>query len=326
MQSNPSIFRVLRSNPALALALSMIIGLGGCSTDDKNANYVEKPVDELYNRGVDQLETKKYVDAALTFEEVERQHPYSVWATKAQIMAAYGYYKTNNYDQAVASLDRFIQLHPTNKDVGYAYYLRGLTYYEQISDVSRDQQMTKLALESLNEVVTRFPQSKFARDAKFKMELTYDHLAGKEMVIGRYYHNQHQYLAAINRFRAVIDQYQTTTHVPEALHRLTEAYLALGLNDEARKTASVLGHNFPGSEWYLDSYELLTGKIIRTAKDRERQKAWYDKLKFWSGGGSRPEKALEPANTSTAPDPQSASDLKSASTSEKAWYEKLKFW
>ncbi len=263
---------------ATVLALGLV--LAGCSLfEDEKPEYVEEPVDQLYNRGVDQLEAGAWVDAAQSFEEVERQHPYSVWATKAQIMAAYGYYKTNNYDQAIAALDRFIQLHPTNKDVGYAYYLRGLTYYEQISDVSRDQRMTELALESLNEVVTRFPNSKFARDAKFKMELTYDHLAGKEMEIGRYYHTQRQYLAAINRFRAVIDQYQTTTHVPEALHRLTEAYLALGLTQEARKTASVLGHNFPGSEWYMDSYEMLTGEQVRP--ENAEDKSWYENLKFW---------------------------------------------
>ncbi|WND74795.1 outer membrane protein assembly factor BamD [Thalassospiraceae bacterium LMO-SO8] len=260
------------------LAVSLAVSACSIFEDDKPA-YVEKPVDELYNRGVDQMGDRKFADAALTFEEVERQHPYSVWATKAQIMAAYGYYKSNNYQEAVAALDRFIQLHPTHEDVGYAYYLKGLAYYEQISDVTRDQQMTTLALQSLKEVVTRFPDSKFARDAKFKMELTYDHLAGKEMEIGRYYHNQHQYLAAINRFRAVVDKYQTTTHVPEALHRLTEAYLALGLKDEARKTASVLGHNFPGSEWYMDSYEMLTGEQVRPQAAEE--KAWYDRLKFW---------------------------------------------
>lgn len=261
------------------LAVSLV--LSACSIfEDEKPVYVEKPVDELYNRGVDLMGSRKFADAALTFEEVERQHPYSVWATKAQIMAAYGYYKSNNYQEAISALDRFIQLHPTHEDVGYAYYLKGLAYYEQISDVTRDQQMTTLALQSLKEVVTRFPDSKFARDAKFKMELTYDHLAGKEMEIGRYYHNQHQYLAAINRFRAVVDKYQTTTHVPEALHRLTEAYLALGLKDEARKTASVLGHNFPGSEWYMDSYEMLTGENVRPQAEEE-DKAWYDNLKFW---------------------------------------------
>lgn len=276
---NPQPMRMCTRIKTLIPLLAVSLFLGACSIfDEEKPVYVEKPVDELYNRGVDQMGSRKFADAALTFEEVERQHPYSVWATKSQIMAAYGYYKSNNYDEAIAALERFIQLHPTHKDVGYAYYLKGLTYYEQISDVTRDQLMTTLALESLNEVLTRFPDSKFARDAKFKMELTYDHLAGKEMEIGRYYHNQHQYLAAINRFRTVVDKYQTTTHVPEALHRLTEAYLALGLKDEARKTASVLGHNFPGSEWYMDSYEMLTGENVRPQAE---EKSWYDRVKFW---------------------------------------------
>ena len=276
---NPQPMRMCTRIKTLIPLLAVSLFLGACSIfDEEKPVYVEKPVDELYNRGVDQMGSRKFADAALTFEDVERQHPYSVWATKSQIMAAYGYYKSNNYDEAIAALERFIQLHPTHKDVGYAYYLKGLTYYEQISDVTRDQLMTTLALESLNEVLTRFPDSKFARDAKFKMELTYDHLAGKEMEIGRYYHNQHQYLAAINRFRTVVDKYQTTTHVPEALHRLTEAYLALGLKDEARKTASVLGHNFPGSEWYMDSYEMLTGENVRPQAE---EKSWYDRVKFW---------------------------------------------
>lgn len=261
----------------LLLAPAML--LGGCSIfDDEPKEYVEKPVDQLYNSALNLLRSGIYDEAAPAFEEVDRQHPYSVWATRAQIMAAYSYYKDNQYAQALTALDRFIQLHPTNKDVAYAYYLKGLSYYEQITDVSRDQQMTELALKNLKEVVTRFPKSKFARDAKLKTELTYDHLAGKEMAVGRYYHRQHQYLAAINRFKTVVDKYQTTTHVPEALHRLTEAYLALGLKEEARKTAAVLGHNFPGSEWYVDSYEMVTDKKIRP---EEENKVWYDRLKVW---------------------------------------------
>jgi outer membrane protein assembly factor BamD len=235
--------------------------LGGCAA--KKKPYVERPVEELYNEALDQMERRLYSSATQTFDEVERQHPYSVWATKAQLMAAYAYYLANRYDDAILALDRFIQLHPANRDVAYAMYLKGLSYYEQISDVSRDQKITELALTSFKELISRFPKSQYARDAKVKIDLTYDHLAGKEMEIGRYYHGQHQYLAAINRFRKVVDNYQTTTHVPEALHRLTEAYLALGITDEARKTASVLGHNFPGSEWYIDSYEMLENKKVR---------------------------------------------------------------
>ena len=189
-------------------------------------------------------------------------------------MSAYVSYLANRYDDAVLSLDRFIQLHPTNRDVAYAMYLKGLSYYEQISDVSRDQKVTELSLNSFKELISRFPKSKYARDAQVKIDLAYDHLAGKEMEIGRYYHQQRQYLAAINRFRKVVESYQTTTHVPEALHRLTEAYLALGVLEEARKTASVLGHNFPGSEWYVDSYEVLENKKINPEKDIPWWKLW----------------------------------------------------
>ncbi len=248
--------------------------LAGCTIKDEE-DYVERPVAEIYNEALDLLQNTDYKAAAYQFDEVERQHPYSVWATKAQLMAAYAYYQSNRYDDAIIALDRFTQLHPAHRDVPYAYYLKALSYYEQISDVSRDQKMTELALKALNEVVTRFPNSQYAKDAKVKIDLTYDHLAGKEMEIGRFYLTQKHYLAAINRFRTVAETYQTTTHVPEALHRLTEAYLALGINEEARKTASVLGHNFPGSEWYVDSYELLVGK---TDKQQAEESPWY---KVW---------------------------------------------
>ncbi len=189
-------------------------------------------------------------------------------------MAAYSYYQNNDYDDAVVALDRFMQLHPSNSDVPYSYYLKGLSYYERISEVSRDQKMTERALKTFNQLVARYPESKYARAAKIKIDLTHDHLAGKEMEIGRYYLRQSHYLAAINRFKAVIENYQTTTHVPEALHRLTEAYRALGVDGEARKTAAVLGHNFPGSGWYIDSYDLMEGTQVRG-----KEKApWY---KFW---------------------------------------------
>ena len=246
--------------------------VAGCSAQKKE--YVERPVEELYNQALDQVDKKLYSEAIESFDEVERQHPYSVWATKGQLMSAYVSYLANRYDDAVLSLDRFIQLHPTNRDVAYAMYLKGLSYYEQISDVSRDQKVTELSLNSFKELISRFPKSKYARDAQVKIDLAYDHLAGKEMEIGRYYHQQRQYLAAINRFRKVVESYQTTTHVPEALHRLTEAYLALGVLEEARKTASVLGHNFPGSEWYVDSYEVLENKKINPEKDIPWWKLW----------------------------------------------------
>jgi outer membrane protein assembly factor BamD len=237
---------------ARALALVSSLALGACS---------------IYNRALDQLGSSDYKGAAKGFEEVDRQHPYSVWAVKAQIMTAFAYYQSNKYDDAIIALDRFINLHPGHKDVPYAYYLKALCYYEQISDVGRDQRMTEQALNSLGEVVKRFPDTPYARDARLKVDLAIDHLGGKEMEVGRFYQTRREYVAAINRYRRVIEQYQTTTHTPEALHRLVECYLALGVNNEAKMAAAVLGHNFPGSDWYADSYYLLEGVDLRPDKD-----------------------------------------------------------
>lgn len=242
---------------ARAIAVTLpLLAVTACASSDET-EYVERPVEELYNEAMNLLQEEEYTKSAAAFDEVERQHPYSVWATKAQLMAGYAYYETNKYDDAIVALDRFIQLHPSNRDVAYAYYLKALSYYEQIADVARDQKMTELATKSLQEVVDRFPASKYARDAELKLDLAYDHLAGKEMNIGRVYQIQRQYLAAINRFKTVIDRYQTTTHVPEALHRLVECYTALGLTEEAQKVGAVLGHNFPGNEWYNDTYTMV---------------------------------------------------------------------
>jgi outer membrane protein assembly factor BamD len=241
-----------------ALAAVSLVALGGCGGGAGKEEYVERPVDELYNEALDELQDGQARDAAHNFEEVERQHPYSEWATRAQLMAAYAFYEANEYDDAIAAARRFIDLHPGHRDVPYAYYLIGVSYYEQISDVGRDQKMTEEALTAFDELIRRFPQSDYARDAGLKADLARDHLAGKEMAIGRYYLRREKYVAAINRFRNVIENYQTTTHVPEALHRLTEAYLALGVEVEAQKMAAVLGYNFPSSRWYLDSYALLT--------------------------------------------------------------------
>ncbi len=265
--------RILRPCAAALLAVSVLAGCSGTEEDE----YVERPVEQLYNQGMDALKAGEYTAAVKAFDEVERQHPYSVWATKAQLMAAYAAYENNKYDDAIGALDRFIQLHPTNPDIPYAYYLKALSYYEQISDVGRDQGMTDLALRSLQEVVARFPESNYARDARLKLDLARDHLAGKEMAIGRWYLRQNQYLAAINRFKNVVAQYETTTHVPEALHRLAEAYTALGLTDEAEKVAAVLGHNFPGSEWYIDSYTLVDGPQAEEFR-RDEDKGWMDWL------------------------------------------------
>ncbi|HEY5209965.1 MAG TPA: outer membrane protein assembly factor BamD [Stellaceae bacterium] len=255
--------------PCLAAVLALLLSACG---GGKKETYVDTPVDTLYNRAMNSVIAEDWSKAAGQFEEVDRQHPYSVWATKAQLMAAYALYEGSKYDQSIVAADRFIQLHPGHRDVAYAYYLKALDYYVQIADVGRDQQQTQRALAALGEVVRRFPDSRYGRDAQLKMQLATDHLAGKEMEIGRFYEQQRYYLAAINRFRRVVDQYQSTTHVPEALERLTECYLALGLKNEAEKTAAVLGYNYPGSKWYGSAYSLMTGHPNATA---DNDKGWF---------------------------------------------------
>ncbi|MDF2764693.1 MAG: bamD [Rhodospirillales bacterium] len=256
-----------------ALCGALLLALGACGSD-KEEEYVERPVEELYNEGLDALHAGENDDAATLFDEVERQHPYSTWATRAQLMAAYSHYREARYDDALNAIDRFLSLHPGHQSAPYAYYLRALCYYEQIADVTRDQKNTELALAALGEVVRRYPESPYGRDAQLKIDLTHDHLAGKDMEIGRFYLKRGEYQAAINRFRRVVERYQTTTHVPEALHRLTEAYLALGIVDEAQTAAAVLGHNYPGSEWYADSYLLLTGV---DARPQENKDSWISR-------------------------------------------------
>ena len=237
----------------LILATALLVG--GCAKDKDT--YVEKPVEALYNDAMNKLLDGGYTQAAKAFDEVDRQHPYSVWATRAELMSAYALYQANKYDESIVACDRFISLHPGHRDVAYAYYLKALDYYVQIADVARDQKATEQAMKALQEVVRRFPDSKYGRDARLKIDLARDHLAGKEMEIGRYYERQGSYLAAINRFKRVVDDYQTTTHVPEALHRLAECYTALGLTGEAAKVTAVLGYNYPGSQWYSDAYAML---------------------------------------------------------------------
>ena len=188
--------------------------------------------------------------------------PFSSWAVNAQVMQAYSEYVQNKYTDAIATLDRFIQLHPVHRDIAYIYYLRALCYYEQIADIQRDQKGTEQAMAALQEVVTRFPNSPYANDARLKIDLCQDHMAGKEMEIGRYYQTQHLYQAAIGRFQRVVDEYQTTAHVPEALARIVEVYLALGLRDQAKKTAAVLGYNDPGSFWYQEAYNDLAASGV----------------------------------------------------------------
>ncbi len=253
----------------LAFTATVVLGLAACGgNSNKGDDYVEMPVERLYNDAMDALIARDWTEAARLFDEVERQHPYSVWATKAQLMSAYANYEADRYDDAIVGIDRFIQLHPSSPDAPYAYYLKALCYYEQISDVGRDQKMTQLAAKALEELIRRYPNTEYARDARLKLDLTRDHLAGKEMDVGRFYLRQGQYLAAINRFKTVVDEYQTTSHVPEALHRLVEAYAALGLEEDARRVAAVLGHNYPGSEWYIDTYSLVEGVDVRPPEEK----------------------------------------------------------
>ncbi|MEI6159584.1 MAG: outer membrane protein assembly factor BamD [Roseococcus sp.] len=272
-----------------ALFLAFALPLAGCGVTQwdgttaglfrsppANSGLVDRSPEALYGAGIEALQAQRYTQAVELFETLEREHPYSTWATNAKIMSAYGDYMRNRYTEAIGTLDRFIQLHPAHRDIAYAYYLRSLAYYEQIADSQRDQRGTETALQALQDVANRFPNTAYARDARLKMDLARDHLAGREMNIGRFYQRQGLYSAAIGRFRRVVEDYQTTNHVPEALHRLTELYLALGLRDEATRTASVLGHNFPGNAWYQDSYAMLTPGANMAPQDRPSmfRRAW----------------------------------------------------
>jgi outer membrane protein assembly factor BamD len=254
---------------ALCLAIALVPVLAGCGkTDDTAKQGPTGTVEELYNNGVDALSARRFSSAADQFNAVEQNYPYSTWAVNAQLMSGYSLYLQNKYTDAIGTLDRFIQLHPAHRDIGYAYYLRALCYYEQIADIERDQRGTEQAMNALREVVTRFPDTSYARDAQLKIDLCFDHLAGKEMEIGRFYQKQNLYEAAIGRFQRVVDDFQTTNHVPEALARLTEVYLALGLKDQARKTAAVLGYNYPGSDWYIASYAQLVDDGVARSGDK----------------------------------------------------------
>jgi outer membrane protein assembly factor BamD len=240
-----------------SLAGCASLGIGGGNKTGADTSYVARDVNTLYTAAKQRLDQRQYTTAAALFDEVERQHPYSVWARRAQLMSAFSYYLAKDHTKSIDSARRFLAIHPGNKDAPYALYLVALNYYEQIEDVNRDQSITKQALDSLGEVVRRYPDSRYASDSRLKVDLVRDHLAGKEMEIGRFYQRRNQWLASIVRFRNVVDEYQTTTHTPEALMRLTESYLALGVPEEARKSAAVLGANYPGTQWYQRAFELV---------------------------------------------------------------------
>lgn len=252
---------ITKPTPALLMSAALLF-LGGCSVFDgarnENLAYVARPVEQLYNNAFEALSTGRYDESVMLFDEVERQHPYSEWASRANLMSAFANYQSRSYEEAISAARRYISLHPGNDETVYAYYLIGICYFEQIVDVGRDQGITENAYAAFEDVVRRYPETEYAGDARLKMDMIRDQLAGKEMEIGRWYLRRNQHLAAINRFREVIDEYETTSHTPEALYRLTEAYLAIGLRGEALRAASVLGYNYGYSDWYADAYELMS--------------------------------------------------------------------
>lgn len=272
----PSRFSVSLRAASAGLAL---MGLAGCGslfgTDDETnnvnkdaANYQERSVEAIYVDGWRMINMGNWEACAAQFNEVDRQHPYSVWARRAMLISAFCSYQANAYPAAIATADNYISLHPGSREVAYAFYIKAISLYEQIVDVNRDQSNTEGALVALQDVVQRFPDTEYARDATLKIDLTNDHLAGKEMAVGRYYLVRGDYIGAINRFRTVVDQYQTTPQIAEALQRLTEAYYSLGLNSEAQTAAAVLGRNYPGSGWYQSAYNILRGRNLKPMEDR----------------------------------------------------------
>lgn len=254
-------FRNLRVR-AVVLTTVAALALAACSDDDSLVDDV-RPAETIFAEANSLASDGDFIAAAETYDEVERLYPYSQLAKTAMIRSADSYYQAEQYEAARASAQRYLDFFPSDVDAPRAQYIVALSFYDQISDVGRDQGDTVRALQSLNEVIERYPNSDFARDAKLKRDLTFDNLAGKEMAVGRFYLGQGHYIAAINRFRVVIDQYSGTSQAPEALHRLVESYLALGIQSEAQNAAAVLGYNFPGSDWYVDSYALLTGERLK---------------------------------------------------------------
>ncbi len=250
----------------LIAALIASVAISGCShlhKKKKDLAYVERPVDLLFNAGATDLDRHQWNEAVSYFREVEQQHPYSEWSRRSILMGAYAHYEANAYAEAIADSDRFIALYPGNPQAAYAYYLKSICYFEQIVDVGRDQAATAEALTTLGEVVKRYPATEYAQDARIKLDMVSDQLAGKEMSIGRYYMRNGNPIGAIGRFHDVVEKYQTTSHVPEALYRLVAAYLSLGLTKEAAENGAVLGYNYPGDPWYADAYKLLTSRGLR---------------------------------------------------------------
>ena len=255
---------------ALLAGCSLALPLAACAHGGKHGGdtaYVARDVNTLYSAAKRMMDSGDYEMAAKLFDEVERQHPYSVWARRAQIMSAFNYYLAHKYTESISSAQRFLTIHPGNSEAPYAHYLVAMSYYQQIEDVTRDQAISQQAEAAFDELIRRYPDSRYASDARLKLDLIHDHLAGKEMEIGRFYQRSGDWLAASLRFRKVVDDYQTTSHTPEALERLVECYLALGVPQEAEKAAAVLGKNYPGTYWYKQAYTLIERKTPRAARE-----------------------------------------------------------
>ncbi|WP_428150059.1 outer membrane protein assembly factor BamD [Brevundimonas sp.] len=274
---------VSRPVGVVLIALAAVLTLSACNGGRARPRlaYEERPVELLYNTGYERLQRHRWSDAVDYFQEVERQHPYSEWSRRAILMQIYAYYQNGNYEESIAAADRFIQLFPGSPSAAYAFYMRATCHFEQIVDVGRDQNQAEQALAGLRDVARRYPGSSYATDATVKIDMVNDQLAGKEMNIGRYYQRANQPLAAIGRYKAVIDNeaFQRTSHTPEALYRLVEVYLTLGLKDEAERNGAVLGYNYPGSPWYAEAYALLTedGRTSETAPTGQRE-SWLRRI------------------------------------------------
>ncbi|HKA78817.1 MAG TPA: outer membrane protein assembly factor BamD [Xanthobacteraceae bacterium] len=266
MQGQSSGVRSLARFAALVLVAA---ALGGCSLFDKDVVLPDEPADKLYNEGLYLLNSKKDPKtAAKKFEEVDRQHPYSEWARKSLIMSAFAYYEAGAYDDCINSARRYVALHPGSPDAAYAQFLIGSSYFDQMPEISRDQDRTEKAVQMLEEVARKYPTSEYAVAAKKKIEIARDQLAGKEMYVGRAELEKRNYIGAINRFKVVVTRYQRTRHVEEALLRLTEAYMAMGIVEEAQTSAAVLGHNFPESRWYKDAYALMQSRGLQPNENK----------------------------------------------------------
>ncbi len=271
----------VKSRARFIWAALIIAGLAGCGGNKPDQVPLETlTAEQIYKKGEQSLAADaKPAEAIRYFSEVERLYPYSEWAKRSLIMQAFSQHKGKSYEEARASAQRYLDLYPAEEDAAYAQYLLALSYYDQIDEVGRDQGLTFQALQSMRDVIEIYPDSEYARSAMLKFDLAFDHLAAKEMEIGRYYLKKGQYTASINRFRVVVQDFQTTSHTPEALHRLVEAYLALGLTDEAQSAGAILGHNFQSSPFYDDSYRLLTGRgLSMEAKGKNWLSSVYDQV------------------------------------------------